>query len=103
MITIADLPEVIEDLRKGDLRVVDVEYLMLDLFVENDVADILPLLPDDVEQRVRAMLHETFAGEASEDDIMIFDSARGMHPHKAQIVSAVRRWLREEASELPNT
>lgn len=71
MITIADIPEMIEDLRKGDLRIVDVEYLILDLFVENEAADILPLLPDDVKQRVRAMLHETFPAEASEDDLMI--------------------------------
>jgi hypothetical protein len=94
MINISDIPEMIAALRQGELRLVDVEGLLSDLLVENEVQDVLACLPDDVSERFEAMLREIFGEEVPVEDIILFDSARGMHPQKDQIIAAARRWLR---------
>jgi hypothetical protein len=98
MIAISDIPEMIEDLRQGTLRMVDVEGLLLDLLAQNEVRDIAVHLPDDVRVRFEALLCEIFSEGVPSEDIYLFDSARGMHPKKDEIIASARRWLRSNTS-----
>jgi hypothetical protein len=94
MITLAEIPEMVADLYRGELRSIDVDGLLLELLVNHEVEDISALLPLNLSSRFHSSLRELFSGDTPLDDIFLFDSARGDHPDKEKIVAAARRWLR---------
>jgi hypothetical protein len=94
MMSIDDIPDLLDELKTGTFSLGDVVSLCLDLFERNDVDAVLTALPDEVRAYVIADITATFDNDIPVGDFMIFDSARGDHPAKALIIDRVRRWLK---------
>ena len=99
MMTLVDIPEMVADLHRGELRLIDVDGLLLELLVSHEVEAISELLPLDLSSRFHSSLRALFSGDTPVDEIFLFDSARGDHPDKKAIVAAARRWLRASDPE----
>jgi hypothetical protein len=93
MMTIDDIPELLEEVKAGTFSLGDVVSFCLDLFERNEVDTVLVALPERVRAYVIADMMATLDNNIPVDDILILDSARGDHPAKALIVDRVRRWL----------
>lgn len=94
MMSISDIPELIEEMKAGTFSFGDVVSLCLDLFQHNEVDAVLAALPEQLRADVIADLVATFDNDIPAQDFLIFSSARGDHPAKVVIIERVRHWLR---------
>lgn len=95
MITTADIPELVEDVRTGELREEDAYALCLELFVTADIDDVISQLPHALRQTFTERLRSDFDNDTPPDDYVWFDSGRGEHPAKRSIIERVRAWLKD--------
>lgn len=93
MLSIDDIPDLLEEVKAGTFSLGDVVSLCLDLFERNEVDAVLAALSDEARAYVIADMIATFDNDIPVNDFLIFDSARGDHPAKALIIDRVRRWL----------
>lgn len=96
MISIQDIPELLDEMKAGTFSLGDVVSLCLDLFEHNEVDTVLAALPDDVRSHVIADMMATFNNDTPPHEFLIFNSARGDHPAKDLIIGRIRRWLKAQ-------
>ena len=93
MISLEDVPEMVENFRTGELDFRFVYSLCLGLFEHNDVEDVLALLPTDLRDPLVSELRTTYDNDTPPDDYLLLDSARGDHPAKHVIINRIRAWI----------
>lgn len=94
MMSIQDIPDLLEEMKAGTFSPGDVVSLCLDLFEHNEVDAVLAALPDEMRSYVIADMMATFNNDTPAAEFLIFDSARGDHPAKELIIGRIRRWLK---------
>jgi hypothetical protein len=94
MMSIEDIPDLLEEVRAGTFSLGDVVSLCFDLFEHNEVDSVLAALPDEVRAYVIADMTVTFDNDTPAEDFLVFDSARGDHPAKELIIGRIRYWLK---------
>jgi hypothetical protein len=93
MISINDIPEMLDEMRAGTLTFRDVSSLCLDLFEHHEVETVLAAFPEDLRDNLVADIVATFDNNIPVDEFLIFSSARGDHPAKLTIIDKIRSWL----------
>lgn len=99
MMTLADMPEMVEDWRTGALLRQDVYYLCLELIAENDVEAVLAQLPGELRADVARRLREAFDNATPAEEYLWIDSGAGDNPRKVAIIHNVRAWLSRTSRE----
>jgi hypothetical protein len=98
--TLEDIPEMVEDWRRGELRLEDVYFLCLYLFEHHEARVVLSKLPRELQERVDARLRSDWDNDTPPEDCFIFNSGSGEHPATKTIVERARRWIAEHPGEL---
>ena len=92
MIELKEVPEMLEDWRTGELQSREFYELFLDLIEHNEVAEVLTLLPDELQVKFAASLRQSFDNDCPADDFIWIDSGRTDDANK-RIIERARRWL----------
>jgi hypothetical protein len=93
MISIEDVPGMIEDFELGNLDFREVYSLCLDLFERHEVEEVLVLLPAKLRGDLASALRTVYDNDVLPGNFLLLDSARGDHPAKAVIIDRIRSWL----------
>jgi hypothetical protein len=93
MIALEDIPEMLEELRAGNLTLQDFYSLCLDLLEHHEVETVLALLPAGLRDDLAADMISLCDNDIPAEDFLLLSSARGDHPAKLVIIDRIRRWL----------
>lgn len=99
MISLEDVPEMLESYKSGDLDFRDVYSLCLDLFEHHDVADVFTSFPADLHKQLASQLRAVYDNDIPPNNFLLLDSARGDHPAKHVIIDKIRAWLGHHPAE----
>lgn len=94
MISLEDIPEMIEELKAGNLTSQDFHWLCFDLFEHHEVETVLALLPAKLRDDMVADISSFCDNDIPTEDFLLLSSARGDHPAKLIIIDRIRRWLK---------
>jgi hypothetical protein len=90
---LADIPEILEDLRRGELLFSQVDSALVWMIGDYEVQEIYDALPEELRLRFRDVLCETFGKHGPPQQILLLNSATGDHPEKLKVVDRARSWL----------
>lgn len=95
MITLADVDEMVADLRAGDLTRTNVLDLCLELLRWHGVEEVLSKLPADLGEDFVRLLREDFDNAVPAEKYIWFSSGRGDQPDQVLIITKIRAWLQQ--------
>jgi hypothetical protein len=103
MIPLNDIPEMIDELRAGNLTPQVFNSLCLDLLEHHEVETVLGLLPVELRDDLITDMSSFYDNDIPAEDFLLLSSARGDHPAKLIIIDRVRRWLKTRQATAQNS
>jgi hypothetical protein len=96
MFQFSDLPELVDDYKRGDVDWEIAYPVLLRLLGEHEVSEVMDRLSPDLSARFDEALRKEFGNEELARSGLWIDNAGGEPPNRNEIVACVRRWIEKQ-------